>query len=578
MSPLMYGAIKTSVVVLVGIAATVVLRRQSAAVRHWVLSVAIVCAAVMPLLSLVVPSWQLTAGASPPAPATTRSNNDPTVQVDPLAAVVVDSELPGQRAKSESSVDPRVWLGVIWISGMTVSLGILLVGVLRLRSLASRARRIDCGKWTELAEVVARAYGLGRRIRFLETEHPTLLVTWGILRPKVMMPIAAANWSEDRIRVVLSHELAHVRRADWVVQMVAELLRAVYWFNPLLWIACRRLRQESERACDDAVLDTGVAGRDYAAHLVDLARAFSEHRRMWLPAPAITGSSNLERRITAMLNVSLNRRPLTRSARVAAAIALVSVALPVAGFGAQTFATLSGTVVDQTGAILPDTTVTIVHVQSQAKHEVPTNATGYFQFVGLPAGDYRMKVQATGFAPLQDAEKALTLAAGQTVQRNIVLRVGSLQETITVTDATSADFVAHDADAVAKTRRDELDRLRANADSTRRAKLDARLDRPRFYNACDASAIGGRIVPPTKIYDVKPHFPESSHGTVGRVVFEARIGTEGTIKELRAVSPVDGDFENAARTAVSQWKFTPTLLNCVPIEVNLNVLVNFSHQ
>ena len=49
------------------------------------------------------------------------------------------------------------------------------------------------------------------------------------------------SWSDERARVVLSHELAHIRRGDWIVQLSAELLRAIYWFNPLLWVACRRL-------------------------------------------------------------------------------------------------------------------------------------------------------------------------------------------------------------------------------------------------------------------------------------------------------------------------------------------------
>ena len=101
-----------------------------------------------------------------------------------------------------------------------------------------------------------------------------------------MLPADASDWPEDRIRIVLGHELAHVRRGDWLVQMAAELVRSVYWFNPLVWIACRRLRLESEQACDDAVLKMGVEGSAYATELVDLASAFdSRHGRCFFPAP-----------------------------------------------------------------------------------------------------------------------------------------------------------------------------------------------------------------------------------------------------------------------------------------------------
>jgi len=114
--------------------------------------------------------------------------------------------------------------------------------------------------------------------------------------------------------------------------MAAELLRSVYWFNPLMWIACRRLRRESEQACDDAVLSLGVEGRAYATELVDLARAFNRNRRTWSPAPAMARPSSLERRICSMLNARLNRRPITPAVCLVIAIALFTISLPIAGF------------------------------------------------------------------------------------------------------------------------------------------------------------------------------------------------------------------------------------------------------
>src|SRR4030095_3846123 len=88
---------------------------------------------------------------------------------------------------------------------------------------------------------------------------------------------ARGGATEDRIRVVLAHELAHVARGDWLVQISAEVVRCVYWFNPLLWMACTRLRYESEHACDNAVMNVGVESGSYATHLLELARAFGKH-------------------------------------------------------------------------------------------------------------------------------------------------------------------------------------------------------------------------------------------------------------------------------------------------------------
>ena len=92
----------------------------------------------------------------------------------------------------------------------------------------------------------------------LQSDHPALLVTWGLVWPKVILPRAAREWSRDRVRIVLCHELAHIRRGDWILQIAAQLVRCVYWFNPLVWMACARLRLESEQACDDRVLNLGV--------------------------------------------------------------------------------------------------------------------------------------------------------------------------------------------------------------------------------------------------------------------------------------------------------------------------------
>ena len=132
----------------------------------------------------------------------------------------------------------------------------------------------------------------------------------------VMLPAAAAGWSAERMRVVLLHELAHARHGDWLLQMAAETLRCVWWFNPLAWVVRARLRRESEHTADDLVLARGVPATTCATHLVELAKEARKHRRTWLPAPAMARPSHLERRLSAMLNPHANRRPMTRLARL----------------------------------------------------------------------------------------------------------------------------------------------------------------------------------------------------------------------------------------------------------------------
>ena len=92
-------------------------------------------------------------------------------------------------------------------------------------------------------------------------------VTWGLRRPRVLLPTCARLWPSPRLRRVMLHELAHVKRRDWATGVVAELARCVHWFNPLVWIALHQVRSERERACDDQVLVSGAKPSDYAQDL-----------------------------------------------------------------------------------------------------------------------------------------------------------------------------------------------------------------------------------------------------------------------------------------------------------------------
>ena len=111
-------------------------------------------------------------------------------------------------------------------------------------------------------------------------------MTWGWLRPVVLLPEGARRWSAPRRQVVLLHELVHVRRADWLVRLMARLACSVYWFNPLVWWAVRRLDLEQELACDEEVVACGTRASDYACHLLGIARTTTAQAcRDWRLSP-----------------------------------------------------------------------------------------------------------------------------------------------------------------------------------------------------------------------------------------------------------------------------------------------------
>jgi beta-lactamase regulating signal transducer with metallopeptidase domain len=323
-------ALQTSVILLIALFSMPLLRQRSAAVRHCVLSVALLFAAITPAIRFALPAQIL-----PPIlrPAPIELSTPLTASTEFASRIFIDggahheSEVPFWRRQSSPaslSVTAPIWFG-----GLSISLLVMLTGLMRLSRIRSHSHPIHDQRWLRLAATISNEYGIRRFVDLLQSGNRSILVTWGFFRPRVILPSGAGEWSEQQVRVVLLHELAHVRRGDWIVQMLAQLLRAVYWFNPLVWIVCNRLRIESERACDDTVLSQSICNHDYAAHLLELARTLNTHGHSWSAALAAAHLSTIERRFAAMLIPGVDRRPVSRLAILAASVIGVFVTLPV---------------------------------------------------------------------------------------------------------------------------------------------------------------------------------------------------------------------------------------------------------
>jgi len=530
--------LKTSLVLGLGMLAEVAVRRRSAAVRHWILTLALFCAAAVPVIGGLTPSWSM---PTFPVPASER-RPDVDVSFSPVAPPTSGSVAPVQHADGGRSVI-RAQVLWIWLIGGAIHLSLLAIGLLRLRHLRSASSSFVSAVAARV-EHVAAIFGLRRRIVLVRSARGAPIVTWGAVRPKIVLPADAGTWPRARLDVVLAHEIAHITRNDWVVQIVAEVCKAIYWFNPLFRIACARLRYESECACDDAVINIGVTSHSYATELLELARSSGRHGQSWLPAPAMSARrSNLERRVRAMLNASLDRSPITRGGRWASALVVLAMTVPLATFAQGGFATVSGTVVDPQDRVLPAATIIVSDVRRDAKHETKSDRGGRFELVGLPAGDYTIEAKVPGFHTFRDSFSV----NGQPLDQTLKMQVAELQETITVlSDDGTVTSTRQRGDAVAK---------RSNSTCA--------------LAATDGS--GGNLRPPRKVKDAAPGYP----GVDGKVQLVATIGTDGSVTDVRIAKADRPELEPAAIDAVRQWEFDSTLLNCIPVEVRMNVSVTF---
>ncbi len=289
--------------------AAILMAGKSAATRHRVWVVGALGALALPVLSLLAPvrySGSLGNAASHwvslAAQATSHGN-----AIAPAVAVQAHAPRHGNILYVLSS---------IWALVLCLLVLRLLAGLIRLYRIAASSRALEDPGWTGVVAELSRSLGVKRRVRVLLCRSPAFMpVTWGI-RPRVMLPSDAAQWSSERRRIVLAHELAHVSRHDWVLQMCTELMCCAYWFHPLAWVAARKQRQESEHACDDAVLSIAIPPSDYANELLELVQTLGTAGKQRAAALAIVRVTDLERRFEAMMATHVNRSGLSKKAGI----------------------------------------------------------------------------------------------------------------------------------------------------------------------------------------------------------------------------------------------------------------------
>lgn len=315
-------------------------RRGSAAARHLVWSIAVAGLLVLPIASSALPPWQvrIPVARTPDASAGRAGAAAPANIASPAATTrVVAAAAPPRLAV----IDAPPIAGSIALAGLYALYAggvlILLVRFVRapfvLRRLTDASREVSDPAWLRLLEDAARQSQIGRPVRLLQSAGELMPMTCGTRRPTLVLPASADAWTDDRRRAVLLHELAHVARRDCFVQRLTSLACALYWPHPGVWWAAQRLRTERELACDDRVLAAGAGPREYAGHLLDLARSLGA-----VPAPAtalgMARSQQLEHRLLAILDVARNRAALHRGGLAAAIAVSIAVFLPMAALRA----------------------------------------------------------------------------------------------------------------------------------------------------------------------------------------------------------------------------------------------------
>jgi uncharacterized protein (TIGR02246 family) len=322
-------AAKTSLLLLIAGALALLLRRSSAAVRHLVWTAGIVTLLLAPPLSRILPDWHVAVTPAVWSP----SEHAFTPAVTPPSAMPDVREPPPLAPAAPPHRPPDYWLWAvaIWALGVCVLAAFFAAGAAHLARVAHTASAVDDARIAEFAETAAHCLGVPRRqFRLRWSDRASTPMSWGLWRSVVLLPAEAAHWDDDRLRHVLLHEIAHVKRWDVATQAVSTLACVLYWFNPLVWWAARQMLVERERACDDLVLGNGARPSDYAHGLLDIARSLGADWTTSRVSPAMARRSQISGRLLAVLDPKRRRYGVSGPAVVAGAAVALALVLPAA--------------------------------------------------------------------------------------------------------------------------------------------------------------------------------------------------------------------------------------------------------
>ena len=534
---------KATVVLTVGLASLWMIRRAPASRRSLLLSATFGILLVLPLATVAVPSFAVEIPTVSPT-----VSNPHVLRAVASAASAGDIERRGEAAARSlpARVTAQTILRAAWAAGLMLFMIPIVVMLWR----AARLRR-SAAPWpgrTSVASVVP----------ILCSERVRAPMTFGLIDPVVFLPADTEEWSDADLRQALVHELEHVRRLDWAIQLMARVVCAIYWFHPLVWVAWRRLRLESERACDDAVL-RGAERTAYAEQLVTLARRLSASA----PASSLSmaSRSDLAARVSAVLDPKQRRgRTGTMFATTAlvAAVALLSTIAPLKAVPRQTpvvgaakesakkgTATLSGFVYDPLGDGVADLRVLVESTDRWDYGDaVQTDKNGHYTFEKVPAGRYFL-ISTIDFVPAT----SVTVGDGESVEQDIRMKIDTLTGNFVVCaecPEVPGPYVAPES-------------MLKEFEADRQATWD--------LPAVGPAPIGGwendhfmQIEYPSNLKDAKVQ---------GIVVVEGQIGTDGFPRDIVA-SADNPELAKAAVARVKSDRWEPARVRGVAVQVPFN--------
>jgi TonB family protein len=463
-------------------------------------------------------------------------------------------------------------------------------------------------------------------------------VTFGWLRPSILLPSRILELPADLREAIACHELVHVERGDWLFVLAEELIRAVCWFHPALWFVLSRVQLAREQTVDREVIDLTRNRERYLDALV----AVAQHKLQpdLAPAPLFLKKRQLAVRVAAVLKETRMSKPrLIASFTTVFSAALVAARLAVWFFpmeapaqstsDAARFAGLDGPgiTVDPGAPLMHRTPVSrgFSSASGTVVMEASLSAKGDVSDARVISGPEELRkpalqsvlqwhystissvpptVQVTiKFDPLASApQRAVMLASPSAPLPSTIKQIQFSGTTPEIEQQVRQRLTVREGDPIAS---DSLARILAAArevdehftvgvttsngtDGHRESSIRLSLGfapAPGVGTVAPSAAttapprirVGGNVQQANLIVKVTPSYPPAAKQArvQGIVSFTAIIGKDGSIQNLDLISG-DPMLADTALEAVKQWIYKPTLLNGNPVEVITQIDVNFT--
>lgn len=584
-------ALKSTVIWVAAWLVALAMKRSPAAARHLVWTAAAVSVAMMPFLTISLPEWRVPVE---PVGLVFQAAGTSAVPAVPEAVAAPVSRLAAVRGGGIEWRGPAI---AIWTAGTVVMMLSLLLAYARMWRKRRMAAVLDAGDGVPL----------------LRAEAGSMPMTFGVLHPVVFLPADAAEWDEERRRLVVLHELAHVRRADVLTQLLARTALALNWWNPLAWKAWREFLRERERAADDLVLNTGARASDYAGHLLEIARTMA-------PPPAVAVAMarrhQFEDRLAAILDSDI-RRGAPAGWWAFSALLL---AIPLAAFQvAQNSAAVDEAAKAAVEARQYDTAKKLLESSLGQRKDPVELGMGLFRLgvlssrldrkeeaesyyakaaevlgtrpqaaavlikLGVAAlgkkeldRAYDLFERAKGLDAARSAEAYLWMGVARHAQNNAAEAEGNFRSAWATQSAGSAEAVTIG--------RIHANFLRAEGRTAEAEQMEAQVAALRKQTALrvenrspNVSRIGGSVKAPSLISKVEPKYSEEARAAklTGTSVLYVEVFPDGQVRNAQVVQPLGLGLEDRALEAVSQWRFQPGTKDGQPVPVAATIEVNW---